>query len=226
LVVRFRRARGVERQQIKWFAFSGVVFCAVFAAGPFLWMIPQSPATAWIWPVLFLAGASTVPAAVGIAILRYRLYDVDLIINRAIVYAVLTATLVLVYVGSVLSLQYLFRGLIGQESSWRSSPPPSRSPPCSTRCAAECKSPWTDASTACGPTLLPQEVRRRQDPGRLQRPAARGDAAGRPERGPGWGGHEDRAAGPRLAVASPRNGCQGRAGGLDGRLYSPYVLEG
>ncbi len=117
LEVCFRRARGVERQQIKWFAFSGVVFCAVFAAGPFLWTIPQSPATAWIWPVLFLAGASTVPAAVGIAILRYRIYDVDLIINRAIVYAVLTATLVLVYVGSVLSLQHLFRGLIGQEST-------------------------------------------------------------------------------------------------------------
>src|SRR5919112_880504 len=86
LVVRFRRARGVERQQIKWLAFSGVVFCSVFAAGPFLWTLPQSPATAWIWPVLFLAGASTIPVAVGIAILRYRLYDIDLIINRTLVY--------------------------------------------------------------------------------------------------------------------------------------------
>jgi hypothetical protein len=117
LVLRFRRARGVERQQIKWFAFSGVVFCAVFAAGPFLWALPQSPATAWIWPVLFLAGASTIPVAVGIAILRYRLYDIDLIINRTLVYGSLTATLALVYIGSVVGLQAALRGLTGQEST-------------------------------------------------------------------------------------------------------------
>ncbi len=117
LVVRFRRARGVERQQIKWFALSGVVFCAVFAVGPFLWSLPQVPATAWIWPVLFLAGASTVPVTIGIAILRHRLYDIDVIINRALVYGSLTATLVLVYVGSVVGLQSAFRGLTGQEST-------------------------------------------------------------------------------------------------------------
>ena len=117
LVVRFRRARGVERQQIKWFAFSGMVFCAVFAAGPFLWALPQAPATAWIWPVLFLAGASTIPVAVGIAILRHRLYEIDVIINRALVYGSLTATLVLVYAGSVVGLQSVFRGLTGQEST-------------------------------------------------------------------------------------------------------------
>jgi hypothetical protein len=117
LVVRFRRARGVERQQIKWFALSGVVFCAVFAAGPLLWALPQSPATAWIWPVLFLAGAGTIPVAVGIAILRYRLYDIDLIINRALVYGPLTAMLALVYVGGVVVLQAALRGLTGQEST-------------------------------------------------------------------------------------------------------------
>lgn len=116
LVVRFRRARGVERQQIKWFAFSGVVFCAVFAAGPFLWSLPQSPAIAWIWPVLFLAGASTIPAAVGIAILRHRLYDIDLLINRALVYGPLTVTLALTYLGSVVALQYGFRGIYGGTS--------------------------------------------------------------------------------------------------------------
>ncbi len=117
LVLRFRRARGVERQQIKWFAFSGVLFCAVFAAGPFSWDLPQSPATAWIWPVLFLAGASTIPVAVGIAILRYRLYDIDLIINRTLVYGSMTSTLALVYVGSVVGLQAALRGLTGQEST-------------------------------------------------------------------------------------------------------------
>ena len=79
LVVRFRRARGVERQQLKWFAFSGVVFCAVFAIGPVLWYLPESPGTEWIWTVLFLLGASTIPVAVGIAILHYRLYEIDLL---------------------------------------------------------------------------------------------------------------------------------------------------
>ncbi|MDQ4126958.1 MAG: hypothetical protein M3151_03240 [Actinomycetota bacterium] len=117
LVLRFRRARGVERQQIKWFAFSGVVFCAVFAAGPFLWALPKSPATMWIWPVLFLAGASTIPVAVGIAILRYRLYDIDLLINRTLVYVSLTAALALVYFGGIVLLQRAFVVLTGQEST-------------------------------------------------------------------------------------------------------------
>src|SRR4028119_1085682 len=117
LVVRFRRARGVERQQVKWFAFSGVVFCAVFAAGPFLWALPQSQATAWIWPVLFLAGASTIPVAVGIAIFRHRLYEIDLLINRALVYGSLTATLLAVYFGGIVLLQRLFVVLTGEHST-------------------------------------------------------------------------------------------------------------
>jgi hypothetical protein len=116
LVVRFRGARGVERQQIKWLTFSGIVFCAVFAAAPFLWSLPQSPATAWIWPVLFLAGASTVPVAVGIAILRHQLYDIDLIINRALVYGSLTVALALTYLGSVVALQHGFRAISGGTS--------------------------------------------------------------------------------------------------------------
>ena len=117
LVVRFRRARGVERQQLKWFAFSGVVFCAVFAIGPVLWYLPSSPGTEWIWTVLFLLGASTIPVAVGIAIMRYRLYEIDLLINRALVYGPLTAMLVLVYFGGVVGLQAALRTLTGQEST-------------------------------------------------------------------------------------------------------------
>ncbi len=115
LVLRFRRAWGVERQQLKWFAFSGVVFCAVFAIGPVLWYLPESPGTEWVWTVLFLVGASTIPVAVGIAILRYRLYEIDLIINRTLVYGALTAMLVGVYVGSIVVLQGLLRALTGQE---------------------------------------------------------------------------------------------------------------
>jgi ADP-ribosylglycohydrolase len=58
-----------------------------------------------------------VPIAVGVAILRYRLYDIDLIINRALVYSFLTATLALVYAGSVVGLQAVLRALTGQEST-------------------------------------------------------------------------------------------------------------
>ena len=115
LVVRFRRARGVERQQLKWFAFSGVVFCAVFAIGPVLWYLPESPGTEWIWTVLFLLGASTIPVAVGIAIMRYRLYEIDLLINRTLVYGTLTVVLALVYFGGVAAAQTIFRALTGQE---------------------------------------------------------------------------------------------------------------
>ena len=115
LVVRFRQAWGVERQQLKWFAFSGVVFCAVFAIGPVLWYLPESPGTEWIWTVLFLLGASTIPVAVGIAILRYRLYEIDILINRTLVYGTLTVVLALVYFGGVAAAQTIFRALTGQE---------------------------------------------------------------------------------------------------------------
>ena len=117
LIIRLRRSRGDERQQLKWFVFAGAVFCAVFVTGPVLWSLPSSPETAWIWPVLFLLGVGTIPVATGIAILKYRLYDIDLVINRTLVYATLTATLVSLYLGSVVALQYAFRALGGGEST-------------------------------------------------------------------------------------------------------------
>jgi len=58
-----------------------------------------------------------VPLAVGMAVLRYRLYDIDLLINRALVYGSLTATLALVYVGGVVGLQSVFRAITGQGST-------------------------------------------------------------------------------------------------------------
>jgi hypothetical protein len=115
LVVRFRRSRGDERQQIKWFVFAGAIFCAVFAVAPVLWTLPLSPATEWIWPTLFLLGLSTIPVATGIAILKYRLYEIDLIVNRTLVYGALTAMLAVVYFGGVAATQAIFRTLTGQE---------------------------------------------------------------------------------------------------------------
>jgi hypothetical protein len=94
---------------------AGANFCVVFAAAPVLWSLPPSPGTDWIWPTLFLLGLGTIPAATGIALLKYRLYEIDVVINRTLVYGSLTATLALVYLGGVAATQALFRALTGQE---------------------------------------------------------------------------------------------------------------
>jgi uncharacterized membrane protein len=112
LIVRMRRAGRVERQQIKWLAYGGaVVVGAVFIGGVIsIWSPDLS-----ISVIGF--GLLVVPIFTGVAMARYRLYDIDVIINRALVYASLTATLALVYVGSVVGLQSVFRALTGQEST-------------------------------------------------------------------------------------------------------------
>jgi hypothetical protein len=115
LVVRFRRARTLERQQIKWFAFAGAFLAAVFLAGPtFLW----SPAVSgWIWTTAFFLAVAGMPISAGIAILRYRLYEIDIIINRTLVYGSLTATLVALYLAGIVVLQRVFVLLTGEKST-------------------------------------------------------------------------------------------------------------
>jgi hypothetical protein len=113
IVVRYRRASGAERQQLKWFALAAVPI-GVVSVGQLLWL-------AWLLPtalsnLLDAVSITVLYVAVGIAILRYRLYDIDIIVNRTLVYGALTVMLVLVYVGSVVGLQYILRALTGQES--------------------------------------------------------------------------------------------------------------
>ena len=124
LVLRYRRAGTEVREQIKWVAFAalfvGVQF--VIDIGASLLLVPMTASgrePAWLAlldQVGFIMFAG-VPIAVGIAVLRYRLYDIDVIINRALVYFPLTAMLALIYVGSVVGMQALFRALTGQEST-------------------------------------------------------------------------------------------------------------
>jgi hypothetical protein len=112
LVVRLWRSRGVERQQLKWFAYSAALVGAGLGSGVF---IPEG----WAADLAFLVGLlalAGLPVAAGIAILRYRLYDIDVIVNRTLVYGSLTVSLVAVYIGSVVSLQYVFRTLTGEGS--------------------------------------------------------------------------------------------------------------
>ena len=113
IILRYRRASGAERQQLKWFALAAIPI-GVVSVGQLLWL-------AWLLPtalsnLLDAASITVLYMAVGIAILRYRLYDIDIIVNRTLVYGSLTVMLVLIYVGSVVGLQYIVRALTGQES--------------------------------------------------------------------------------------------------------------
>jgi RsiW-degrading membrane proteinase PrsW (M82 family) len=113
LFVRFRRARGDERQQIKWFVFA--------AALTLVWITVFGQSTRGLPEVIVaLSGLLVVPSipiATGIAILRYRLYDIDRIINRTLVYGSLTVTLVALYFGGIVVLQRIFVTLTGQQST-------------------------------------------------------------------------------------------------------------
>ena len=110
LIVRMRRAERAERQQIKWLAYGGaIVVGAVFASGVIsIWSGNVGIAVSSV-------GLLGVPIFTGVAIARYRLYDIDIVINRTLVYGALTAALVAVYFGGVATLQTLFRALSGQE---------------------------------------------------------------------------------------------------------------
>jgi hypothetical protein len=121
LLVRFRRARGEERQQIKWFASAAaltLVWMLVFAVvlEELLSAKGGLVEVTGAWSGLLVL--PSIPIATGIAMLRYRLYDIDCIINRTLVYGSLTALLAAVYLGSVVLLQYIFRALTGQGSTF------------------------------------------------------------------------------------------------------------
>ena len=114
-VMRLRRTGGVERQQIKWFAYAAV---AAASGGLLRYVVPVTLGVPWLELVGFVpmvVGAVSVPVSMGIAILRYRLYEIDLIINRTLVYGSLTVALALVYFGGVATTQTAFRPLTGPE---------------------------------------------------------------------------------------------------------------
>ncbi len=116
LVVRFWRSRGEERQQMKWITYAAGAIFTMILVTIVLDVVAANLALANVVGSLTGAVFAGIPVAVGIAILRYRLYEIDIIINRTLVYGALTALLVAVYVGSVASLQAALRAITGQES--------------------------------------------------------------------------------------------------------------
>ena len=117
LVLRLSRASGIERQQIKW-----PVYTAVVAAGGSVLTETISEAVGlrwlgWFGEVLTFVGLAGFPISMGIAILRYRLYDIDIIINRTLVYGPLTTMLVAAYFGGIVVLQRPFVFLTREQST-------------------------------------------------------------------------------------------------------------
>jgi hypothetical protein len=115
LFLRLRRARGEGREQIKWLAYAASV---VVIGAILTYVIPEATVPQWVGQVglaLLAVGFVGIPIAIGIAILRYRLYDINLLINRTLVYGAMTAILAGVYFGGVTATQAIFRALASQE---------------------------------------------------------------------------------------------------------------
>jgi hypothetical protein len=118
VIVRLRNARGIERQQIKWLIYaSAMLSVALILKDTVFSPLGGTQWGLWAGYVLVAVGGLGGPIAIGIAILRYRLYEIDTLINRALVYGSLTAMLVAVYFGGIVVLQRTFVALTGQQST-------------------------------------------------------------------------------------------------------------
>jgi hypothetical protein len=112
LVLRFRRSRREERQQIKWVAYAAAIIAAYLLVDSIF-----GEALDPISPILSAIFFGSLWVAIGVAILKYRLYNIDLLINRTLVYGALTAILAAVYFGGIVVLQRLFVVLTGGKST-------------------------------------------------------------------------------------------------------------
>jgi hypothetical protein len=187
VVLRFRRSSGVERQQLKWFTYAAALMLVANVVT--FTLLPEGVAS----DVLFGLSIAFVPIAAGVAILRHRLYDIDRLINRTLVYATLTAVLGTVYAGAVLVLG-LFGGVGGDLPSWAVAGPPWPWPPSSSRPAAASRRWSTGAST--GAATTPPGPWRRSAPGCATR------SSWTPSRPNCWPGSSRRWSRPRC-----RCGC-------------------
>lgn len=110
LVIRFTRSAGMERQQIKWFASAAVVEVAV------MFVISGGLVPPPFDVVVVIVAAPLIPVAIGVAILRYHLYDIDRIISRTVSYGVVTGILAVVFVGTILVMQTVLAPFFGGSS--------------------------------------------------------------------------------------------------------------
>ena len=118
LLVRLRRCDGLERQQVRWFAYATAMLAGGFTV---LHVVSDALGAWWLhWEVGFVAtmiGVAGLPVALGVAVLRYRLHDVELAVNMALVYGILTALLAGIFELSVVSVQHVVLVLTHVEDS-------------------------------------------------------------------------------------------------------------
>ena len=122
LVIRYRRSHGLERQQLKWLAAAAAVVAVTYLiVEPLSVAVNPGTDSAPEWLLIAqeiaLISFALIPAAIGAAILRYRLYEIDVIIRRTVVYAMLVAALALLYLGGITSIGWLLRDVAGQSSA-------------------------------------------------------------------------------------------------------------
>ncbi len=107
LVVRFRRSRGVEREQLKWPTYTAAITFGLLLVG---FVSPPGPIPV-VAQTMSLVGVGLLPVAIGIAVTRYRLYDIDVLIRRTVVYGAVSAALVATYLGAAVLFQAVLRPL-------------------------------------------------------------------------------------------------------------------
>ncbi len=117
LLVRLIRSRGIERQQVEWFAYAIVLLAISTTLAFVVSEALNARLLGWISSILVIASIVALPVAMSIAILRYRLYQIDSLINRTLVYGSLTAVLALVYFFTIVVLDRILIALTGQEST-------------------------------------------------------------------------------------------------------------
>ncbi|TMD63619.1 MAG: hypothetical protein E6I91_12620 [Chloroflexi bacterium] len=105
LILRFIRARGREREQIKWLTYGSVIMAVLIIGGFFVWNDPTN--------ITFDLAIMFLPLSIGISILRNQLYDIDRLISRTLIYLLLSALLVLTYLALVFGLQFVLQGITG-----------------------------------------------------------------------------------------------------------------
>ena len=193
LVVRYRRAGAIEREQIKWFAAGAalaVVLVAIFSTLE-LTVETDRGLGEVVTSVLALLSLSVIPVAAGIAILRSRLYDIDVVIRRTVIYGALTASLAGAYLGIVLLLQLVLSPRVGPRDR-RLHAGRGSAVPATARAHPR----------ACRPALLPQPLRRRRHARRVRHAAARRGGARVGQHRSARRGGPDHAARTRVVVAA------------------------
>jgi hypothetical protein len=116
LFIRYRRARAVEREQIKLLMFACSLFASIFVVALVLGLSDSQGLLNTIWDIVFWLSMVSLPVSIGIAILKHHLWDIDIIIRRTLLYALLTGTVGILYLSLVTLLQGLFTSFTGQTS--------------------------------------------------------------------------------------------------------------